>query len=274
MTINATLQRLVLSSPQPGKMAEFYQRAFDYRVSVAPHESHCDGPNRSLWFRQGEANRLLESHFVFPDVAALNRYIAQLHARGVSGQEKTYAGTRYFAVSDPDGREVCFGAANGISKANDTSPRPARLQHYAVHNPSPQTLVDFYVGKLDFTIADRVIDAAGKLTAVFLRTDREHHTLAVFGIPGTRFDHCSCETRDWLAVRDWADHIAKQKAKIVWGVGRHGPGNNAFFMVRDPDGNLVELSAELEAYGEDHPAGQWLHHADTLDLWGTALLRA
>jgi catechol 2,3-dioxygenase-like lactoylglutathione lyase family enzyme len=274
MTINATLQRLVLSSPNPEKMGEFYGRAFDYAVSGTANESHCEGPNRSLWFRQGEANRLLESHFVFPDTAALDLYVAQLQARGVSGQEKTSAGARYFAVRDPDGREVWFGVAAGTRKASEASSRPARLQHYAVHNPSPQTMVDFYVGKLDFTVADRVLNDSGKLTAVFLRTDREHHTLAVFGVPGTRFDHCSCETRDWLAVRDWADHIAKQKVKIVWGVGRHGPGHNAFFMVRDPDGNLVEISAELEAYGDDHPAGQWLHHADTLDLWGTALMRA
>jgi catechol 2,3-dioxygenase-like lactoylglutathione lyase family enzyme len=186
-------------------MGEFYGRAFNYQVSGTPDESHCDGPNRSLWFRQGEANRLLESHFVFPDTAALDRYIAQLQARGVSGQEKICAGARCFVVRDPDGREVWFGMA-AMPKASDASLRPARLQHYAVHNPSPQTLVDFYVDKLGFTIADRVLDGAGKLTAVFLRTDCEHHTLAVFGVPGTRFDHCSCETRDWLALRDWADH--------------------------------------------------------------------
>ena len=32
---------------------------------------------------------------------------------------------------------------------------------------------------------------------------------------------------------------------LWWGPGRHGPGNNLFFMIEDPDGHKVEFSAEL-----------------------------
>ena len=48
MTINAVLQRLVLSSPQPEAIASFYCRAFDYRLTQEGDECRCEGQHRSL----------------------------------------------------------------------------------------------------------------------------------------------------------------------------------------------------------------------------------
>jgi catechol-2,3-dioxygenase len=84
----------------------------------------------------------------------------------------------------------------------------------------------------------------------------------------------SCETRDWNALRDWADHMSQRSTKLVWGVGRHGPGNDTFFMVHDPDGNLVEISSDLESCAEDRPVGSWEHRMETLNLWGVAIMRS
>ena len=75
-------------------------------------------------------------------------------------------------------------------------------------------------------------------------------------------------------MRDWADHMAALKETIVWGVGRHGPGNDVFFMVRDPDGNLAEISAEIEVCDPARPDGLWPHEPRTLNLWGLAIARA
>ena len=50
--------------------------------------------------------------------------------------------------------------------------------------------------------------------------------------------------------------------------------NDNFFMVRDPDGNLAEISCDLEVCAEDRPAGLWPHEARTLNLWGNAILRS
>lgn len=278
MTINAVLQRLVLSSPQVERMARFYSHAFDYRTTQRDGEYRCEGPNRSLWLRHGAANQLLESHFVFPDAASLNGYAQQLTARGVKHSEATLTGgARFLTVMDPDGRGVWFGidAGRDLLVAEDASDaRTARLQHYAVRTPKPQALVDFYANDLGFTVSDLVRDDAGELTAAFLRTDSEHHALAVFRAPEKRFDHLSCETRDWRALRDWADYMGQQSVKLVWGVGRHGPGNDTFFMVHDPDGNLAEISSDLEICAQDRPAGVWEHRMETLNLWGVAIMRS
>jgi catechol 2,3-dioxygenase len=60
---------------------------------------------------------------------------------------------------------------------------------------------------------------------------------------------------------------------LMWGPGRHGPGNNLFIFIEDPDGNWIEVSAELEVV-HDRPAVDWPHERRTLNLWGPAILRS
>jgi len=63
------------------------------------------------------------------------------------------------------------------------------------------------------------------------------------------------------------------RMELSWGPGRHGPGNNLFFMIPDADGNMVELSAEIELMDKDMPARLWPHEPHTLNLWGVAWMR-
>jgi len=276
MTINAVLQRLVLSSPQPEAVAGFYCRAFDYRLTREGDECRCEGQHRSLWIRRGAANQLVESHFLFSDPDSFERYVLDLSRRGIP--HAYCVSPAVLKIRDPDGRSVVFSTTSEANRSTadfaDDMPRQARLQHYAVRTPEPQQLVDFYTQALSFTVSDLVRDSAGELTAAFLRTDAEHHALAIFRAPERRFDHLSCETRDWSSLRDWADHLAARSVRLVWGVGRHGPGNDTFFMVLDPDGNLAEISSELEVCAEDRPVGHWDHRMETLNQWGVAILRS
>ena len=106
------LQHLVLSSPQPARLADFYQRAFDYRVSEANGDRCCQGPQRSLRIRLGPANQLLESHFALPDSAAVERYASGLAARGVAIERRAGAAL----VQDPEGRKVCFAARAALEE--------------------------------------------------------------------------------------------------------------------------------------------------------------
>lgn len=274
MTINAVLTRLVLSSPQPEQMANFYGQAFDYDVNGTADEYRCEGEARSLWIRRGAPNRLLQSHFAFADAATLERYLAGLRSRNVPFGYDSVDRKLFVVANDPEGREIWFGHADRPPAAAHGKQRPARLQHYAVRTPTPQRLVDFYVNGLGFTISDLVRDDNGDLTAAFLRTDGEHHTLAIFRAAQMRFDHFSCETPDWHCLRDWADHMAARSVKLVWGIGRHGPGNDTFFMVHDPDANLAEISSELEICAEGRPIGAWPHRMETLNQWGVAIMRS
>jgi len=276
MTINAALQRIVISSAQPERMAQFYRDAFDYDSTVAGEEYRCEAVGRSVWIRPGTSNQLLESVFTLDSDEAVERYAMELRTRGIVHSFATMHGPAV-SVRDPDGRILCFtvrGPDHSPAAAAGDRARPARLQHYAIRTSSPQRLLDFYSNALAFTVSDLVRDADGDLTAAFLRTDAEHHALAIFRAPQSRLDHFSCETRDWNALRDWADHMAARSVQLVWGIGRHGPGNDTFFMVHDPDGNLVEISSDLEICSEDRPAGAWEHRMETLNRWGLAIMRS
>ncbi|MBU6206740.1 MAG: hypothetical protein KGQ42_03550 [Alphaproteobacteria bacterium] len=50
--------------------------------------------------------------------------------------------------------------------------------------------------------------------------------------------------------------------------------NNLFVFIHDPDGNWVELSAELAQVAADKPAGEWPHEVRTLNFWGQGMLRS
>ena len=86
-------------------------------------------------------------------------------------------------------------------------------------------------------------------------------------------DHHSYEAGEWNAIRDWCDHFASMNIELMWGPGRHGPGNNLFVFVEDPDGNWIEISAELEVI-HDRPSNDWPQEERTLNLWGKAILRS
>jgi catechol 2,3-dioxygenase len=277
MTINAGLLRLVLSSPEPVKVAGFYEDAFCYRKVLEANEWRCEAPGRSLWVRRGSANQLLESHFSFYESGGLAHYVAELEHRGVAHTYENDSLGCHVRVLDPDARSVCFFAGDQTVLAGHRGlekPASARLQHYALRSPAPQKLVDFYAQDLGFTVSDLVRDDAGSLTAAFLRTGAEHHTLAIFRSTEPRFDHFSCETQDWTALRDWADYMASRSVTLAWGIGRHGPGNDTFFMVNDPDGNLAEISSDLEVCADDRPVGTWEHRMETLNQWGVAIMRS
>ena len=288
MTLKAALKRLVISSPDPSRLSEFYARVFDYRVTVAEGEYRCEAEARSLSIRRGPRNRLLEAHFAFRHAPALERYAVELRAREVGHRRVQLSGSDALVVTDPEGLEIWFRAGRpGERRRGATIPEltgasfvvqpaaiPARLQHFAVRTPSPQALADFYAEQLGFVTSDSVRDAVGDLTAAFLRSDAEHHAIAIFRAAEPRLDHFSCETRSWRALRDWADRVASRSVSLAWGIGRHGPGNDTFFMVSDPDGNLAEISSELEVCAEDRPAGLWEHRPETLNRWGVALLRS
>lgn len=280
MEIGAHLHHLQLHSPDPEALARFYARA--YGMVAAPRAGgwHCAGPGRDLLITTGPANRLGFAAFAFGSDSALAAFRARVAARtDVRANCSPLFAGQGFSVTDPHGNAIAFGrAALAADVAEDVAamlpvPAPIRLQHFALRSTLPAELLAFYRDVLGFVVSDRVQDDTGRVRACFLRTDAEHHALAIFDSTEARHDHLSFETTGWAALRDWADHMGRLREPIVWGVGRHGPGNDVFFMVRDPDGNLAEISAEIEVCAPGRTEGLWPHEQRTLNLWGMALMR-
>ena len=86
-------------------------------------------------------------------------------------------------------------------------------------------------------------------------------------------DHHCYEAGDWNFVKNWCDHFASHNIQLMWGPGRHGPGNNLFVFIEDIDGNWIEISAELETV-HGRPVKNWPQEERTLNLWGNAIMRS
>jgi catechol 2,3-dioxygenase len=273
MPIGAVLDQLELASPRVRDLAEFYGRSFGLEASFLEDGAVCAAPARILRLKTGPTNHLLGAHFRFRNLKSFDAFGERVESTNLSVQHSGDSSSTAFCVVDPDGRVLHFRLGNaGDEEA--AAATDARLQHFAVRTPDPDGLLNFYVDGLGFTVSDFVRDEEGVLRAAFIRSDDEHHVMAIFRAAEARFDHFSCEVSDWTALRDWADRMAASSVPIHWGVGRHGPGNDVFFMVKDPDGNLAEISAELEVCAPDRPAGLWPHRSETLNRWGVAIMRS
>ena len=270
--IGARLDHLCVRSGDPHALAAFFERVFEMPKTAAVDIWRCSAAEREILIAPGPPNTTGFIAFAFDDDAALDHYRSVLVTRvALQPNPSIQFADSAFSVADPDGNVVAFGMR---TRSGPSADFPGRLQHIGLRTPRIEEMAAFYERVLSFVVSDRVLDDQGVLRACFLRSDAEHHTVALFAAPDARLDHHSYETRDWQHIRLWADRMGQQRIPIFWGVGRHGPGNDVFFMVKDADGNLVEISAELEYCAADRLTGLWPHEEHTLNLWGSAIMRS
>lgn len=273
-TTPAVLHHLHLESSNPERLSRFYSSLLELSPTRAEDGTHVlTGGQRRLLVSKGADGTPAFVAFAVQDVAALERLRARLAASvgELDAVRSPLFSEGSFAIRDPQGRRLVFGVAPAKS-IPDT--RPGRLQHVVFQTTAIDPLVEFYVNRVGFAVSDRVLNEDGSLAAFFLRSDHEHHSLAFFVGSKNELDHHAYETTCWNDIRDWADRFGKERIPMFWGPGRHGPGNNLFFMVKDVDGNKLELSAELETFTPDQPARVWPNTEYTLNYWGSAWMRS
>lgn len=275
-SLRGRLHHLEIGSPDPGRLAAFYGDVFG--VPAVPFRTGylCRGPDRCLLVTEGAANTLKSAGYLVESetvLAALARRLVQANVP-VEQDETGLLGPGAIAVHDPSGNRIVYGLDPAPAPVGLADAPPARLQHLVVGSRDAEAMARFYTTVVGLRESDRVLDGEGGLRTVFLRSDDEHHSFAVFQTDGDRFDHHCYELPDWNAIRDWGDRLAARRIPVKWGPGRHGPGNNLFLFFHDPDGNWVEVSAELQIVKPDHEVGVWAHEERTLNSWGQAFLRS
>jgi catechol 2,3-dioxygenase len=75
-----------------------------------------------------------------------------------------------------------------------------------------------------------------------------------------------------LDLASVADGLVLKGRHLLWGVGRHGPGNNIFSYYIDVNGTVVETSFGMERFDENpRDPGIWTEAelARVFDVWGT-----
>ncbi len=258
----------------------FYGRV----LGLVRHSDLAEGGVRMGW---GVGHHVLDllpgepglAHFGFEvrDANGLSGIRARLEAAGhtVAALDPGYidaavGSARGFVVHNPDGTPVHFHSevwrqGEGIA---DPGRRPMKFQHTTIGTVGVQRMVDFFVNTIGFRISDQLED--GRFC--WLRSDKDHHTLAVVDV-GRRgvLDHYSYDLSEWEDFKSWCDRLTELDVKVQWGPGRHGPGNNLFVFFDDPDGTHIELSAEMEKFYDDavrYEPRRWLPVPASVNLWG------
>jgi catechol 2,3-dioxygenase len=281
----AQLDHFRIDAPDPAALADFYCDAIGYEAIDLPGGALLlQGAGRRLVFGKGEAHgrpyvayRLASQQ----QLADVRRYLESQGVPILPNPSPVFSDDAV-AVRDPDGWVTVYGIGRAdlpsLKAANGRPPLslPGRLQHFVVATNNLPRMIDFYESALGFRPSDYVLmDSADRSSkhVAFWRTDSEHHSFAAFGASSVRHDHHAYETTGWMDIRDWADHFANLEVRIWWGPGRHGAGNNLFFMVEDPLGDKIEISAEIETMPRDMAPRWWPMDGRAVNLWGAGWAR-
>ncbi|MGY2313279.1 VOC family protein [Pseudomonas sp. SDO5522_S412] len=273
----ARLCYLHLASKAPHQQVDFYRRLLDMEgLAQADGSWLLQGPLRAILISPADHSGLLAAAYDLGSQARLSELRTHLAGKGcnVEALDSPLLEAGAFQIRDPQGRQTVFGVSHG-AVTTDRKGMPGRLQHVVFQTTELEAMIDFYVNTVGFTVSDNVVDEqSGQLTTCFLRSDDEHHSLAFFRGSKNEWDHHCYETNEWNDIRDWGDRFAKERITLFFGPGRHGPGNNLFFMVVDADRNRLEFSAELEITEASRAPGVWPQEEYTLNSWGRAWIRS
>jgi catechol 2,3-dioxygenase len=281
----AQLDHLRLNSDDPAMLADFYATAFGYHQTALADDTHLlQGPGRRMIVGAGNPGERPYHGFRLQNRQQLEDVRDFLQGQGLNTESSPSSifEPDAVAVRDPDGWLSVFGLPRTDLPSQKAVNTPSavklsgRLQHVVVATDKLNPMIKFYEDVLGYVASDYCnadVDDPATRKVAFYRSDPEHHSFAVFGASEVRCDHHAYEVDSWNDIRDWADHMSSLHIKLWWGPGRHGPGNNLFFMIKDPHGNQVEISAELEVMPREMAARIWPLEERSLNLWGPGWIR-
>jgi len=279
MTRVAGLYRLEFIVPDLGAAEDFYLNHWamepvadrgDSRRFRSLMASHAD-----LVLRRGETARLGHVGFSVKSEQDLDALAGQLERGGFALTEAPHRSdreeeARVAAVNDPDGNRVELIVPSASASTRPPSAAtigPKRLGHVVLWTPQQQALETFY-GALGFQVTDRT-----HMGMSFLRCNTDHHSVALVhsrrgrtGLQHAAFDVGSIDD----VMREYG-RLRGEGVECIWGVGRHGPGNNIFSYYLDPAGNVVEFYGEMEDWPEqEHVEPRHWGPEHRGDIWGVA----
>ena len=155
-----------------------------------------------------------------------------------------------------------------ITPSASNSARVRRLEHVNLRASDPKGFHDLVTSMLGLKLSDRTTNFE---RAWYRCADGYHHTVACG--PGSGIHHYAFDAHGLYDLAAVADALVAKGRRLLWGIGRHGPGNNLFSYYVDPNGCVVEVSFGLERIDNDdlHEPGNWEFNSSSnvLDRWGS-----
>ncbi len=144
---------------------------------------------------------------------------------------------------------------------------PLGLDHVNLSARDPAALADLLGLHLGFKLSD-VHRVDGRTAGVWLRQGERHHDLAALAHRRDALHHVAFTMPSAAAMLAFADRLVAHGQRAEYGIGRHGPGANLFLYVHDPDGNRVEVTAEMALVPDTAPTRCWEgRDPHIIDVW-------
>lgn len=169
---------------------------------------------------------------------------------------------------DPDGFVVEL--LSGLTQCDPTyGPRvvqPRRFGHITLRVADPKRTADFYTHILGFRISDWLGE-----DFVWMRCTPEHHGIAVSRhTRAPMVHHISFHVRDINELIQQAEHLMRHNRTLLYGPGRHGPGQNLFIYFKDTESMIVEYAADMQRIWdeESYQPKIWDPNQRWSNMWG------
>jgi catechol 2,3-dioxygenase len=144
-----------------------------------------------------------------------------------------------------------------------------RLAHAFMWTEDIKGLIQFFVDVLGFKVSDWVGDPDAPFIG-FARCHLEHHTIAIGAGPAEALHHYALEMVSTADLGRLGDQLARVDNGFLWGIGRHGGGDNVATYHLGPEGLLIEVYADMQKIaGETWQPRFWsLDDPRSGNLWG------
>ncbi|HEY4095399.1 MAG TPA: VOC family protein [Baekduia sp.] len=270
----ARVGHVAFAVPDLDRSVAFAQEVIGLRL-----EARADGvayltSNRrhhQLRLVQGDAHACSSIGLDVADAATLDALAARAEAAGLvaeADREQHPGIERTLWIDVPDGPtfEVCAGVAAVPDAAYPVhGVRPKKLGHVTLAAADTAALERVLTDTLGFRVSDRI---PGVLA--WLRCNTDHHGIGVVASESPGLNHYAFELEGWGAFATLADHIIQHDVRLIWGPGRHGPGENLFCYYEDADGSMVECFSDILKVEDEatYRPLDWPNDATSLNRWG------
>ena len=253
------------------KSAEFYRKVWALEDVAAEGDSihlRATGTDHHVvTLRERPKAGMLGVHFSAADRATVDALHAQAKALGakVAGDPRplpaSEGGGYGFRMSTPEGHPLCISSdVARHAAAIDDRTRPTKLTHVVLNSADVPNQTSFFLDVLGFKWSDstQMMD--------FIRCCSDHHSIALARGNGPSLNHMAYEMPGIDGLMRGTGRLRKSGFDIAWGVGRHGPGDNVFSYFIEPNGFVVEYTAEVQQVDDTYVPhdAKWWHD---LNIW-------
>lgn len=125
---------------------------------------------------------------------------------------------------------------------------PRRLDHMNLLTPDPQATLAQLGAIGDLRMSEKMVNDA--LTWVY-GGNRQHHILGLVKSQAAGLHHYSFEFPEFNMYCRLGDILDRHDRQLMWGPGRHRPGDNTYAYYLDSSNCMVEISGPMATVADD-----------------------